>query len=221
MGITLPDNIVELLPRIEPGGLALYCYLLDVAGESQECSPSYDMIQKATGLARATIKRYLGLLIAAGLISEKRRFSASTVYTIVAISSNYELAAHLTTTTVKESIKDKRVISSENELMDDKQPSGEVTHFQLLSSAVVEFAHFQEYTGGSKKWIEAIQKLEKAGVEPDDIKNAVSWMTSKGYTMTGPWSLLNPATQEMSKRKRNSDLQTAPSPALIASEVYE
>lgn len=116
--VTLSPEIIALLPRIEPGGLALYAYLASISAETGSCSPDYDTICEATGMARGTVKRYISLLVAAGLITVNKRFRQSTVYE-VASSLKIGLATRLTTTTL---INSSSSIASPNiGLMDNRQ----------------------------------------------------------------------------------------------------
>ena len=117
-----PNQAIQFLPQIGPEAWAIYCYLVGMTNGNNQCSPSYEMIMAATGLARPTVSKHLPRLYSAGLITPQRRFSASTVYTISIISTQCELTAPLTTT-IKESI-DKSAISTQHELM------GDIKHFR-------------------------------------------------------------------------------------------
>lgn len=199
--VVISPEVLEMLPRIQPSGLALYCYLAAMANEQDICTPSYEMIVNATGLTRPTISKLLIVLIAGGLIEKRRRFNKSTEYIVKCVASKNILpATHYTTTTlIKEDVKS---VASKEILLAEQSP-GKATKFQELSSAVVQYAMLPELTGGAPKWVDAIKKMETAGVEPEDIKSCVAWMHERNYSISGPWSLINPAIQEMSKRKRN------------------
>ena len=109
-----PNEAIEFLPKIGPEAWAIYCYLVSLANGELRCSPSYEMIQAGTGLARGTIAKYLSSLRSSGLVGFERRFSASTVYSILTISPQYGLAIPLTTTTINTT---KRVNSSSKSLI--------------------------------------------------------------------------------------------------------
>jgi len=77
----------------------------------------------------------------------------------------------------------------------------EVTTAQKISSAFVEETKIPELTGGPQRWHEALKKLTDAGVEPDDVRAAISEMREKNLNITSLSSVVNPSIISMSKRK--------------------
>jgi DNA-binding transcriptional ArsR family regulator len=191
--VTVTPEIIQMIPRIEPGGLALYCYLASLAAETGECSPCYEMIQEVLGISRGTIERYISLLRAAGLISTKRRFSASTVYAIVDSSLNNRLAIPLTTTTINR-LRSKGIISPENRLMDNMT---ELPRFQTDEEEA--FYVFAQVTGlmafNSRTEQQDIKRLgaiiKQRGIE-DGINYLkpffVDWCKRKSATTGKPYN---------------------------------
>jgi hypothetical protein len=103
-----------------------------------------------------------------------------------------------------------------------------------LSAAFVNATRIPEGTGGFPRWIEALNKLTEAGVEAEDIEQAVKDLRNKGYQIISLQSIVNPAISAMSKRKGkvgsaparpaapppdNSD--AIPMPAAIAKKIAE
>lgn len=83
-----------------------------------------------------------------------------------------------------ESIKD---LNGEN----DNEYPGEITPFQEISAAVIEYTGISEFTGGPQKWVESIRELVKIGAKPETVRQAVLLLREKRYTISGPWSLKN------------------------------
>lgn len=92
---TIPNSIIELWPAIGIDGMALFVYLrYRTNGQTGDAFPSYDRITSDTLLTRRRIAQAIRQLESAGLIERKRRFSASTIYTLKipdSISTDAEL----------------------------------------------------------------------------------------------------------------------------------
>jgi hypothetical protein len=69
--------------------------------------------------------------------------------------------------------------------------NNDVTPFQEISAAVVEYTGIRELTGGAPKWVESIRELVEIGATPELIHDAVKLLRNKRYAITGPWSLRN------------------------------
>jgi len=70
-----------------------------------------------------------------------------------------------------------------------------------LSVAFVNKTKIGELSPSPIKWYEALKKMGEAGVEPQDIENAVDILWEKDYSIVGLSSITNTAISEMSKRK--------------------
>jgi len=70
-----------------------------------------------------------------------------------------------------------------------------------LSTAFVNATKIPELTGGPPRWIDALERMQKAGVEPIDVTNAVQELRERDYSITTLSSIVNPAISAMSKRK--------------------
>jgi hypothetical protein len=80
----------------------------------------------------------------------------------------------------------------------------QTTPYSRLSTFFVNLSSIPELTGGAQKWNETINKWVDVGLTEDDLRSAYKILRSKGYSLTGPWSLTNTAIGEMSKRKSPS-----------------
>lgn len=91
--------------------------------------------------------------------------------------------------------------STENQYMDEWKP----TNYSKLSTTFVNLTQIAELTGGARKWNEAIKALDDMQVTPIILKEAVSILADKQYTITGPWSVIatcrNIIIQKNNKRK--------------------
>lgn len=54
------------------------------------------------------------------------------------------------------------------------------------------------------KWFEALERLEKAGVTLEIMRQACQEMTEKKYKITGPWSIERPCGMILAERKRET-----------------
>ena len=112
--VAISHTFVEDMPNLSPASVKLFLYLRFRANnQTDEAFPSYDAISKDTGLARATISEGIKGLIERGWLKKKRRFSNSTIYEICNPS-----------------------ISSEIELMDDKNEPPLVQKLNCISSEI-------------------------------------------------------------------------------------
>ncbi len=81
---SIPHTVIKMCPEITADGLALFTYLrYRTNHDTGDAFPSYDTIQKDTGMSRRRIARALRALIDAGVATRKRRFSGSTIYSLV------------------------------------------------------------------------------------------------------------------------------------------
>lgn len=80
---TIPNSVMALWPTIGTDAIALFVYLrYRTNSQTGDAFPSFDTIGKDTGMRRERIARAIRALESAGLVERKRRFSASTVYTL-------------------------------------------------------------------------------------------------------------------------------------------
>jgi hypothetical protein len=70
-----------------------------------------------------------------------------------------------------------------------------------LSTAFVNATLIPELTGGPPRWIAALETMQKAGVEPIDVTQAVQELRDRDYSITTLGSIVNAAISVMSKRK--------------------
>jgi len=82
--VTIPHSVVKMIPIIGAEAMTLFVYLrYRTNSKTGDAFPSYDTIQDETKLTRRRIAKALRVLLSVGLIERKRRFSKSTVYTLV------------------------------------------------------------------------------------------------------------------------------------------
>lgn len=80
---TIPNSVIAMWPTIGVDAMALFLYLrYRTNSQSGDAFPSFDTIKKDTGLTRNRIAKSARVLESAGLVERKRRFSASTIYTL-------------------------------------------------------------------------------------------------------------------------------------------
>jgi hypothetical protein len=80
----VPESVIEMAPQLGAEAFLLFCYLRYMTNRERGCAwPSYDTIQKATGLRRAAIAEALNTLEHVRLLKRHRRFGASTEYELV------------------------------------------------------------------------------------------------------------------------------------------
>jgi hypothetical protein len=70
-----------------------------------------------------------------------------------------------------------------------------------LVKAFVEHTNIPVNTGGDEKWVKALARLKKAGVEKVDIASALGECYQKGIVIANLGSIVNPAIISMAKRK--------------------
>jgi hypothetical protein len=85
-----------------------------------------------------------------------------------------------------------------------------------LEAAFVESTSINGLKPTPETAYKAYKAMADAGVEPQDIKNAVHILMQKNYTIVGPSSVVNTAITEMSRRKHNNAI-----PERVYSEVHE
>ena len=82
--ITIPVSVVKAIPQIGKDAFVLFSYLrFRTNSRSGKAFPSFDKIQEDTGLVRRKIAAALRSLESAGFVTRKRRFGASTIYTLI------------------------------------------------------------------------------------------------------------------------------------------
>lgn len=81
--VAIPHSFVEDMPNLPQCAIALFLYLRYKANIStDEAFPSYESIERDTGMTRPTISKALKALINRQWIKARRRFSSSTIYEI-------------------------------------------------------------------------------------------------------------------------------------------
>jgi hypothetical protein len=82
--ITIPVTVVKMFPLLSPEAVKIFVYLrFKTNSKTDTAFPSYDSIQKDTKMSRRKIARAIRELMTVGLVERRRRFSSSTIYTLV------------------------------------------------------------------------------------------------------------------------------------------
>jgi hypothetical protein len=98
---------------------------------------------------------------------------------------------------------------SNNGFKESEPPEDDRWH--LLSVVFVNETGIRELSGGNAQYIQAIDRMVQAGIEPGDIRAAIAHMKEKGLNISGPWSVEKTATSMMSNRLK---------PKKVKREVY-
>ena len=85
---------------------------------------------------------------------------------------------------------------------DVEEESNPNSIYSELSIAFVNKTNIPELTGGPQKWYESLIKMGKAGVEVQDIEQAVDILRDRDYSIVRLSSVENTAIGEMSKRTK-------------------
>jgi hypothetical protein len=71
------------------------------------------------------------------------------------------------------------------------------------------------------KWVEACKTLKNMGATEDTIKQAVEVADDKGYTIVGPWSIINIVTNILRQEKvKANKAASKKDPTEMAREVW-
>lgn len=80
---TVPNSVIQLWSKIGSDAMCMFLYLrYRTNSQSEMAFPSYTTITEDTGMRREKIANAIRSLESAGLVERKRRFSASTLYTL-------------------------------------------------------------------------------------------------------------------------------------------
>lgn len=93
---TMPNSVIKLWPQIGTDGIALFLYLrYRTNSETEVAFPGYTDIRTSTGLTRNRIALAIRSLEAVKVLTRRKRFSQSTIYTthLPAISPDVGLLA--------------------------------------------------------------------------------------------------------------------------------
>ena len=212
----VPNWVLGMIPEIGMDGLTMYAYLLMRQGKNGSCFPAYDTMQSDLGVSRAKISRLLKILVAAGLIIKKRRFSASTIYTVISseielmqssslenelpISSEIEppLVQNVDANKIQLNRLDKCSSSKDNDDELEYKPGP----LALLNDAYTNTTKMSAFDNLPKN-VEAGKRMIAAGVTPEILIAATEELLAKGFTKLMGLSSLETACEfEKGKRKR-------------------
>jgi hypothetical protein len=79
---TIPNSVIKMWAEIGEDAFQFFVYLRYRSGTNDECWPSYDTITQDTGMNRNRIAAAIKTLEEHKLMTRKRRFSGSTIYSL-------------------------------------------------------------------------------------------------------------------------------------------
>jgi len=98
-------------------------------------------------------------------------------------------------------------IDAEEEKEEDADEGGGGSLDNELARTFVEHTRIPLNTGGADKWVEALARMKKAGVEKADIINALGECAGKGIVIANLGSIVNPAIISMARRKAKAEAE--------------
>ena len=129
---------------------------------------------------------------------------------------NIAYAYHNDTLSNEEKRREEKSNESEEEV-EDAEPQ---QPFAELSVAFVNETQIPELTGGTQKWVEAINEMVKAGITVNDLVTGIRELRSKPkYKIAGPWSVINAAVIAMSSRLAHDNPSAYPSTKAALEEM--
>lgn len=145
---TMVDNDI-LDANISDGAVRLYIILSSYCfGDKTTCFPSQNKLAARLNKSVRTIQRYLGELIAKGLIIKKRRGSTSNEYKLIKKTGNSVVSK------VKESFKEKsnaREYSSENNFKSEVKSGSKAKSFSAYPQRNYDFKKLENMLLGKDK----------------------------------------------------------------------
>jgi hypothetical protein len=207
-------SLIDLLPEIGPYAFCLLVYLMSIAVDG-ECSPGYEDMRRATKFTNHHISQALHVLENTGLISKVKGYQTITRIKL-GFSQNSSLQnsslqnceiLECTTTSLinlksSSTLQNSRILKARG-LEEDAPTLG------ALSSAFVRETHIPELTGGPLEWTKALDEMVAAGVEEQDVVEAVQILRRKKFTITTLRSIVRTAITAMSERKSNGKINEA------------
>lgn len=206
----VPNFIFALIDEIGIDGIGMYAYLLMRSGEDGKCFPSYDRMQKDLKVSRYKVSEMIKRLEDVGLVQRKRRFSASTIYTVISskielmdaplvqksdyISSKIELPLVQKSDTNKNHFKKNHLNNT-----DEQDTSG--MPFALLLDAFISYSKIPLFNPRPRD-IEALTRMVENKVTPAVIEAAIKALGTK-YKIVGPASIENACYSVMGEMERN------------------
>lgn len=190
---TIPNSVIQLWPNIGIEGMCLFVYLRYRTNSTTETAfPSYETIENDTGLNRHQIARAIRKLESAGLVERKRRFSASTIYTlkmpdvISAESAPMDAKQSISAESALPLVQNQHTNKIDfNKTESNIHPSAFKTRDiqSAYESCVPYKIDWVKGEGSAAKW------LAEAGYSPDDIKQCYAALKSQPFWKDKPLSL--------------------------------
>lgn len=208
---TIPNSVIQLWPKIGVDGMTLFVYLrYRTNSQTETAFPSLDTIQRDTTLPRKRIVKAAKLLEQVGLVDRKRRFGASTIYTLklpdsISISADVELMNTPISANVELSLVPQmhtnqiEINKTENKI--DKKQTSKTRDIQTAYESCVNYpVDWKAGEGHAAKW------LADNGYTPEDVRACYADMMKDNFWKDKPLrlsSVKNRIGQWKSSRKEN------------------
>ncbi len=205
----VPNSVIELLPEVGQDAFILYVYLTYRANEQGDCWPGYETIMRDTGLSRNKIARSIKVLVSRELISQDRRYSNSTVYTIRPISglmtiSSPESGPHSSqdgTTFVPNQDPNKNQLTRVKREDAPPPPPEPPDDFDAMNNEIGRL--IGPFTPNTEN-ILAISQMVAAGVTTEDLEAAVVYFRDKvNKPIRGPAHMLDSVLYNVKQRTQS------------------
>ena len=192
---TIPNSVIAMWPTIGLDAMALFLYLrYRTNAQTGDAFPSFDTIRVDTGLTRRRIAIAARKLEKAGLLERKRRFSASTIYTLKMPDSISNDAGLIETPISNDAglplvqgMHTNQIDLNKNELDHSKFKTVDIK--AAFSSCVTYPINWAAGSGASAKW------LAENGYTPDDVIGCYKAMSSDPWWKDKEISLKNVANK--------------------------
>lgn len=191
---TVPNSVIELWPKIGIDGMALFVYLrYRTNGQTETAFPSFDTIHQDTCLTRKRIAQAARKLEEAGLVARKRRFGASTIYTLklpdaIAISNDAGLMgdsiSHDAEPSLVQGVHTNQIDLNHTEKKIDSSAGFKTRDIQKAYESCVPYKiDWVKGEGHAAKW------LAESGYTPDEIKACYAELKAQEFWRTKSLSL--------------------------------
>jgi len=189
--VMVPHWLLEMTVDEEPlpsSAVHLYNCLMYFANKERDCFPSYDTLEKMTGMSRGTVSKYLQVLLDVGAITWKRR-----TFKGYNTSNLYHLPEHPI-----ENVMGKKLVVTEEKGFEvaDVQDAGFDVGEEIKKKVAKDpfwgvmadcFGFFPKEKKLKQEWAVAIQQIKQYTDNADDIRLAYERYPAfmpKGATLT-------------------------------------
>jgi predicted transcriptional regulator len=190
----------------------LFALALYANDETAECWPGLDTLQEMSNMDRRAVIRAINNLVKTGMIErvEKGHRGQSTRYLLKGVIFCRKSVTNDTRINRVIKLIDSDLVCQEchpidiksdtNDTLPPPEIPGVVGEFGIWLDVFTEITNIPENHISPKKAADAVKQMVEAGATPDDMRSGYAEVKDN-YTILGPWSLVNPTTNAMRKRK--------------------